>query len=462
MMKNTTRFLIALLVAILAISSCAAALASTSDISGELYIWIRGDTSGWYSLYGLVGGQPGDPYYDYFQEQFPNLKLNLTINRGWEDLVSAVAAGDAPDLYFWEGDIPEVLNKQVIQGLCEPLDDYMANDPDFVNNFIPELVDMHKVDGKVYGLPFDVMPYGILCNLDVFDNTNTPYPTNDWTIDDYIDICKKLTNKSDPTNKKVGIARNIDEQDYVRVINMFFQAYGVTGYKEVDGVRLSNLSEDPNAIIAFEKYLEVQDDNYACTLSQDERNAMGLDNSVWDIDWQKGVAGTFPGVSCWAVLADPITKEQRFPQSFYNAPVGPGGRGAGTSVIGYSIYAGSKNKDLAWQFLKALTSEKFREEAYAINPLNEAETLNIFKYDENLFTFTFGIPPFTTDYVLSPAMQILYDGFKAATVSPSMVPSDPNRLVDLTRSVAKGEIQLVDALKEYDNYVNANNAVNFN
>ncbi len=460
-MKHGIR-LFSLLLALLLVIGCMPAMAATADITGELNVWMRGDASGWYSLYGLVGGKPGDPYYDYFQEQIPNLKLNITLNKGWGDLVAAIAAGDAPDVYFWEGDVPVVLRQQVAQGLCEPLDDYMANDAEFVNNFIPELMDMHKVDGKVYGIPFDVMPYGILCNLDVFDKTNTPYPTNDWTIDDYIAMCKQLTNKSDPTNKTVGIARNIDEQDYVRILNMFFQAYGVKGYKEEGDKRLSNLAEDPNAVTAIEKYLEIQADNYACTLSQDERNAMGLDNTVWDIDWQKGVAGTFPGVSSWAVLVDPVTKEQRFPQSFYNAPVGPAGRGAGTSVIGYSIYAGSKNKDLAWQFLKTLTSESFREGAHAINPNNEAETLNIFKYDENLFTFTFGIPPFTTEYKLNPAMQLLYDGFRSAAASPSMVPCDPGRLVELTRKVAKGEVQLVDALKEYDDYVNANSAVDFN
>lgn len=455
-MKKTNRFLaLFLALTMLLTGSLTSALAVTSDADGEIVVWLRRDPDGVGAINGLDGSEPGAPYYEYFQEELPNLKINVVVNKGWGDLINAIAAGDAPDVFFWEGQIPNGLIDIVGQSLAEPLDEYIANDPDFVNNYIPNVFEGHKLDGKLYALPFDVMPYGVLANLDVFDKTNTPYPSENWTIDEFVETTKKLTNKSDPTNKTVGIARNIDEQDYIRILSMFFVAYGVKGYSEVDGERYSNLSEDNAAYDAIEKYLEVQGNNYACTFTKEERDAMGLDNDIWDIDWQKGVAGTFPGVSSWAILVDSETNELRFPQAFYAAPSGPAGSGADLNVISYSMYAGSKNKDAAWQFLKAITSEEFRENAYSLDA--NGEKAYPFRYDENMKKFSgYGIAPFDTDYTLSETLQPLYDGLRAAANNAILVPMQADKMVELTRAVDKGEKQLADALKEYDEWVNAN------
>lgn len=454
-MKMSKRFLaLFLALSLLIVGGATSALAVTSETEGEVTIWLRRDPEGAGAVNGLDGSEPGAPYYEYFQEELPNIKINVVVNKGWGELVNAIAAGDAPDLFFWEGQIPNGLINIVGQSLAEPLDDYIANDPDFVNNFIPAIFEGHKLDGKLYALPFDVMPYGIMANLDVFDKTNTPYPSADWTIDDFIATAKSLTNKSDPTNKTVGVARNIDEQDYIRILSMFFVAYGVKGYTEVDGVRVSNLADDPNAFDAIEKYLEVQGNNYACTFTKEERDALGLDNDIWDIDWSAGVAGTFPGVSSWAIQTDPAGG-LKFPQAFYPAPSGPAGAGADLNVISYSMYAGSKNKEAAWEVLKAITSEAFRQNAYSLN--EAGEKVYPFRYDENMAKFAgYGIAPFDSEYKLSDTLQPLYDGFRDAANNAILVPMQADKMVELTRAVDKGEKQLADALKEYDEWVNAN------
>ena len=247
-------------------------------MEGELTIWVRTNETGRESLYGIWGNQPGDPYYDYLKEQFPNLKLNFVINKGWGDIAGAAAAGDAPDIFFIDGN-PDLLLPQLLnQGLMEPLNEYMEKDEGFVNNFVPGVLDAMSVDGKLYALPFDVMPYGIFVNYDVLDNANVDYPDLDWTLDQFVDMCKAVTNKSDPANPRIAIARNVIENDYIRFLTMFCAVYGVKGYGiNAEGKAVSNLAEDPNAIAAIEKYLEIQANDYAYTLSQDERNVAGLD-----------------------------------------------------------------------------------------------------------------------------------------------------------------------------------------
>ena len=129
------RFLALFLTAVLALSVVPAL---AGELEGELTIWVRTNETGLESLYG---NQPGDPYYDYLKEQFPNLKLNFVINKGWGDIAGAAAAGDAPDIFFIDGN-PDLLLPQLLnQGLMEPLNAYMEADASFVNNFVPGVLD---------------------------------------------------------------------------------------------------------------------------------------------------------------------------------------------------------------------------------------------------------------------------------------------------------------------------------
>ena len=454
-----TKRILSLLLAAMLVLAVVPAMAA-SDIEGELTIWIRTNETGPESLYGIWGNQPGDPYYDYLKEQFPNLKLNFVINKGWGDIASAAAAGDAPDIFFIDGNADLILPQLLNQSLAEPLNAYIENDPDFVNNFVPGVLNSLSRDGVLYALPFDAMPYGIFVNYDVLDNANVDYPDLAWTLDDFVAMCKGVTNKSDPSNPRIAIARNVIENDYIRFLTMFCAVHGVKGYGiNADGKAYSNLSEDPEAIAAIEEYLDLQANDYAYTLSQDERNVAGLDNGVWDIDWEAGIAATFPGVSSWALIKD-ADGEPAFNQVFYPAFNGNDGTpgGAPMESISYAIYAGSAKKDLAWKYLSAMTSEQFRNDAHADF---EGETKHVFKYDEDTTGFTFGLPPFTTEYELNDDFAKLYNGLYAAMQTPYTLYADQFNLLEATRKVAAGEASLVDALKEYDNYVNANNTVIF-
>ena len=452
------RFLAALLSAMLLLTAVPAL--AVNEIEGELTVWVRTNATGAESLYGIWGNEPGDPYYDYIKAQFPNLKINYVINKGWGEIAAAAAAGDAPDIFFWDGNPDMIMPQLIKQGLVENLTPYIEKDASFVNNFVPGVLNTMTVDGNLYSLPFDVMPYGIFVNYDVLDNANVDYPELDWTLDQFVAMCDAVTNKSDAANPRIAIARNVIENDYIRFLTMFCAIYGVKGYGiNAEGKAYSNLSEDPNAIAAIEKYMEIQANDYKYTLSQEERNVAGLDNGVWNIDWAAGISATFPGVSSWALIKDE-NGEPAFNQVFYPAFNGNNGEagGAPMETISYAIYAGSDNKEAAWAYLSAMTSEEFRNNATGIL---DGETYNIFKYDEDTTGFTFGLPPFTTEYELNDDFAKLYDGLYASMQTPYTLYADQFNLLEATRKVARGEMSLVDALKEYDNFVNANNTVVF-
>ena len=234
------RFLAALLSAMLLLTAVPAL--AVNEVEGELTVWVRTNQTGPESLYGIWGNEPGDPFYDYIKAQFPNLKINYVINKGWGEIAAAAAAGDAPDIFFWDGNPDMIMPQLMNQGLVENLTPYIENDASFVNNFVPGVLETMTYDGQLYSLPFDVMPYGIFVNYDVLDNANVEYPELNWNLDQFVAMCDAVTNKSDAANPRIAIARNVIENDYIRFMTMFCAIYGVKGYGiNAEGKAYSNL-----------------------------------------------------------------------------------------------------------------------------------------------------------------------------------------------------------------------------
>ncbi|MCL2378396.1 MAG: extracellular solute-binding protein [Defluviitaleaceae bacterium] len=422
----------------------------TSDVSGTLTVWARG-----WANWGLTGGSPDQPYFEYFQEQFPNLILHESVNRDWHYLPAHIAAGDPPDVFFWEGTPPNFFREMVAQGFSEPLDRFIDADLEFRDQFLPGLLEMHRYDGNIYGLPIDVMPVAVVANLDIFDTRNVPHPSIDWTIDDLVSLAGRLTNKADPTSPTVGIVRNIEEQDYIRMLSFFLAAHGVTGYERIDGVRISNLAETPAAITAIQQYLEVQGNNFANTFSHEERVALGLDTGIWNVDWPAGVGALFVGAGPWGVYVDATSQQPLFNQIVLPPPQGPGGSGNVTAIIGISMFAGSDNQELAWEYMRAMACRNFREGAWVTN--DAGERTYPLRFDENSYRFGFGIPAFEIDESrLVGQFRDWYLGFKAAAATSTPIALHAQSILEVTRDVENGVRQLVDALREYDAYVNAN------
>lgn len=86
-------------------------------------------------------------------------------------------------------------------------------------------------------------------------------------------------------------------------------------------------------------------------------------------------------------------------------------------TISYAIYAGSDNKEAAWAYLSAMTSEAFRNNAVADY---EGEEVYPFVYDEDRTGFGFGLPPFTTEYELNDDFAKLYNGLYASMQTPTL------------------------------------------
>lgn len=149
---------------------------SSSDISGELNIvHFLSEPQKVAALDEMVAG---------FEEEYPNVKVNQesTTLENYQDVLKLkFSTGDVPDVVFGA---PKTYSTFVESGNIEDI-----TDESYVSRVQENTLQNVKIDGKVYGIPLDVMANAVLYNKDIFDKVGIEVPK---TYSEFIDCCKKL------------------------------------------------------------------------------------------------------------------------------------------------------------------------------------------------------------------------------------------------------------------------------
>lgn len=165
-----------------------------------------------------------------FEEEYPNVKINQesTTLENYQDVLKLkFSTGDVPDVLFGG---PKTYAAFVESGNIEDLSNY-----DFVSRVQQNTLDNVKIDGKVYGVPLDVMANAVLYNKDIFEEVGLEIPK---TYSEFIDVCKKL-------DEAGYIACTAGYQDGISVGANFYTIFYGTPYY--------NMSSFEDEMIAGEK-----------------------------------------------------------------------------------------------------------------------------------------------------------------------------------------------------------------
>jgi ABC-type glycerol-3-phosphate transport system substrate-binding protein len=74
------------------------------------------------------------------------------------------------------------------------LDPFIAADPSFdLDDFFPTAVAQFTAQGQLWGVPASLNPIIIEFNKELFDASSIPYPTPEWTMDEFLNIGVTLT-----------------------------------------------------------------------------------------------------------------------------------------------------------------------------------------------------------------------------------------------------------------------------
>ncbi len=128
--------------------------------------------------------------YDLFKQKYesehPNVKIevnNIASDQYFNMLQTKLLSGDPPDIITTAMGATELI-AQVENGFVADL----TNEA-FVQNILPGALDGAKIDGKVYGIPYDLVSLVVLYNKKIFADNGLSVPTN---YEEFLQVCEAL------------------------------------------------------------------------------------------------------------------------------------------------------------------------------------------------------------------------------------------------------------------------------
>jgi len=106
-----------------------------------------------------------------------------------------LAGGTAPDLMWLS---QEYVVPYASKGALMDLTDRLKNDSRPTANlddYFPMVLEHAQYEGRIYGLPWIAQPVIVYYNEQLFDDAGLPYPTDDWTWEEFRELAVKLTDK---------------------------------------------------------------------------------------------------------------------------------------------------------------------------------------------------------------------------------------------------------------------------
>ncbi len=288
-----------------------------------------------------------------FAQQHPEINVQ----------VFQVAYGDMPKKQLTmlaTNTLPDVLysgNKwfayTAYKGAFEQLDSYVKAAKVDLSQFFKTSVVDGQLEGKLYGLPYDCN-YGnqntLFFNKDILADRGVTPPTDDWTMDDFTNLCKKVT---DTKNHVFGT--NFLTENYYDFACL---ARTLGGDILSQDAKQLTLTTDPKALQAMQWEIELRT-KPAVAPNRSEAQAQGMDFYAGKIVfWASGVYSFVP--------AQGLIKD-KFKWDVVLAPKGPTGlRGYEAFATLFSLSVQSKSKDQAFDLITVETSEESGQLGFAM------------------------------------------------------------------------------------------------
>lgn len=269
-----------------------------------------------------------------FEAQHPGVRVLMTV--GEKPPVGALVAGDAPDVIQANDQMPYAPG-----GFILPLDQYIKRDNVDLSAWPALQIDYSRFGGSLHGLPSYFNMVVMMANLSAFDEAGAPYPTADWTHDDFVRVATALTQTK--TGKKRYGAALLWNQDGPGDMEYVLEGFGGGLMDQSDAVcRLDDAGSVSAGRWAYEQLL------WPGVATQD--NVL---NAV--VAGTAAVGPTRPDQLVFG--ANVVTRSSGLRWDFLPMPHFPNGRATNAPAQYYMINAESKSPDLAWDLVKWITYE---------------------------------------------------------------------------------------------------------
>lgn len=140
-----------------------------------------------------------DKAIEKFEKLHPEIKIHYYSGIPKDDyeewLARKILKGDAPDVFMI---LSEDFSHMVSLGLLENLDKEIQEDKSVeIRDYYETSLEAGKIDDMQYALPYETVPTLMFVNKTLLEKEGIPVPDADWSWDDLYRICKKVTKDLD-------------------------------------------------------------------------------------------------------------------------------------------------------------------------------------------------------------------------------------------------------------------------
>ncbi len=286
---------------------------------------------------------------DKYNQSHPGITVVLE-RTAFEDyvqhLLTQIAGGEGPDVIFVEAN--NFVNFY-LRGALEPLNPYIQADHFDLSVYYPQAIDRYTVDGQTYVVPRDIAPIGLIFyNKKAFDEAGIPYPTDDWTYEDFVADGKKLMKKDDKGN----VTRWGFVDDWPN-FDAWVYDFGGSFADDVKHPTKWTFATDPNTLKGIQFRADMMN-KYKMMLPPSGLAAMG-GMGTGDMFTNGTVAMFLSGL--WKTPTFRMAKDLQW--DVVMMPKGSDGiRGFSSGGSGYGILKSSAHKKEAWDLVKYISGEE--------------------------------------------------------------------------------------------------------
>lgn len=293
---------------------------------------------------------------EQYGEEQPDIKIsweNTPWTEYWTKLQTQMAAGTPPDI---PGMVSMYAQQYIRQGSLLSFAPFIDRDADELNvdDFWPAIMPAYQWEGETYAFPYDLSTMLLMYNKNLFDEAGVPYPTGEWTWEEFLDSTTKLAKDTDGDGKT-------DQWGFILptlgwTVNAWLSTNKATFISE-DG--LTCLLDSPEAIETIQFLSDLRNQHGVAPTPADQGDIPLFETGKAAITW-----GNPEFVQVLVSRVGPPRDNDKF---LWDVALIPKKQQNGNALAGgsFAIGAGTENPEEAWNFVKFYTSAPILEEMIA-------------------------------------------------------------------------------------------------
>lgn len=296
-----------------------------------------------------------DEAFERFEAENHGVKIvyrSGTLKEDYSEwLAQQILQGSTPDVFIV---LPDDLNLFCSIGVLYNLDDLVENDATFMDASVySAALETGQWGEGQYTLPFELSPTMMFVNRTLLNEEGIPMPKNDWTWDDFYEICQQVLKDTDNDGE--------------------FDQYGCYGFTWQHAVQTNGaaLFDDSGSQIKLVGDAVIQATEFSRKLYQLQK-----DCEIAEEDFDQGKVAFMPMLfsdyRTYKAYPYSLNKYSNFEWDCIPMPAGPNGNNATElNALMFGINSDTKNIHEAWELLKFLV-------------LDEGVQRSIFQYSQGV------------------------------------------------------------------------------